>query len=154
MSATYRARVASSRSTFRRKPDVSEVVLHAGLPPYGNVQTPAQEIGNLRDDPLDIRMTNSRSTCAAIQSASTEDQVVGAVRDYLASLSAAEVALMPAGLTTLGRSHAANVVESALELVHREMVEVRGAAEMELIRDAVLVLATAATRLAALAVSA
>lgn len=96
-------------------------------------------------------MKNSRSTCLAIQSASTEKQVLSSVRDYLSSLSPAEVALMPAGLAALGTSRAEEVVQSALQLVHHEMLVPLDAPEAELIKDAVMVFSTAATRLAALA---
>jgi hypothetical protein len=96
-------------------------------------------------------LKNSSSTCLAIQSASTEEQVLSSVRDYLSSLSAAEVALMPAGLAALGTSRAEEVVQSALQLVHHEMMVALDAPEADLIKDAVLVFSTAATRLATLA---
>ena len=96
-------------------------------------------------------MKDSRSTCRAIQTASTEQQVISVVREYLSSLSPAEVALMPAGLSALATSRAEEVVQSALQLVHHEMLVALDAPEAELIKDAVLVFSTAATRLATLA---
>lgn len=96
-------------------------------------------------------MKNSRSTCQAIQSASTENEVLSFVRDYLSSLSPAEVALLPAGLAVLGVGRAEEVVETALQLVHHEMLVVLDAPEAELIKDAVMVFSTAATRLATIA---
>jgi hypothetical protein len=96
-------------------------------------------------------LKNSRSTCLAIQSASTEKEVLSSVRDYLSSLSPAEIALMPAGLAALGTSRAEEVVQSALQLVHHEMLVALDAPEADLIKDAVLVFSTAATRLATIA---
>jgi glucokinase len=96
-------------------------------------------------------LKKSASTCLAIQSAATEEQVVSAVREYLDTLSAEQVALMPAGLTVLARSHAEDVVHTALQLVHHEILSAFDAPEAELIREAVSVFSTAATRLATLA---
>lgn len=96
-------------------------------------------------------MKDSRSACAAILTAATEEEVVLAVRGYLSSFTEAEVALMPAGLTALGTSHAQGVVQGALELVRRDMLAALDAPGADIIRDAVLVFSTAATRLAALA---
>ena len=96
-------------------------------------------------------MKDSRSACAAIQTAATEEEVVLAVRGYLSSFSDAEVALMPAGLIALGTTDAQGVVQGALELVQREMLAALDAPGADLIRDAVLVFSTAATRLATLA---
>jgi len=62
-----------------------------------------------------------QATCVAIQSATTEEQVIAAVRAYLASLSAKDAASMPAALVALARSHAENIVEAALHLVNAEM---------------------------------
>lgn len=94
---------------------------------------------------------DSRATCLAIQTASSEEQVISAVQTYLSSLSAAQAASMPAGLIALGKSHAENIVQSALQLVHDEMLSVLDTPEPDLLREAVTVLAAASTRLAALA---
>ena len=94
---------------------------------------------------------DSRATCLAIQTASSEEQVISAVRTYLSSLSTAEAASMPAGLIAIGKSHVENIVQSALQLVHEEMLSALDTPESDLLRDAVLVLATATTRLASLA---
>jgi hypothetical protein len=96
-------------------------------------------------------MKNTRSTCLAIERASTQEQVIASVREYLSSLSPAEVALMPAGLAALSTSRAEEVVQSAFQLVHHEMLVVLNAPEAGVIKEAVLVFSTAATRLAALA---
>jgi hypothetical protein len=96
-------------------------------------------------------LKDTHSTCRAIQAASTEAQVVAAVREYLGSLSAAELALLPASLTGLGVSHVEEVVQSAVQLVHREMLSALDAPEAALLKDAALVFSTAAQRLAVLA---
>ncbi len=91
------------------------------------------------------------STCLTIQSATTEEQVISAVRAYLSALSAEEAASMPAELIALGRSHAENIVGAALKLVNDEMLSAMDAPGSELLRGPVLVLATASRRLASLA---
>jgi hypothetical protein len=91
------------------------------------------------------------ATCNAIQVATTEEQVIAAVRKYLSSLSDEETASMPAELIALGRSHAENIVGAALKLVNDEMRSVIDAPGSELLRGPVLVLATASRRLATLA---
>ena len=96
-------------------------------------------------------MKNSRSTCLAIENALTQDEVVVSVREYLASLNPAEIALMPPGLAVFATGRAEEVVHSALQLVHHEMAVALDAPEAELIKEAVLVFSTAATRLATLA---
>jgi hypothetical protein len=96
-------------------------------------------------------LKDTQSTCRAIQAATTETQVVALIREYLSSLSAAEVALLPAGLTSLGISHVEEVVQSALQLVHREMLSVLDEPESAFLREASLIFSCAAQRLAALA---
>jgi predicted nucleic acid-binding protein len=59
--------------------------------------------------------------------------------------------LLPASLTGLGVSHVEEVVQSAVQLVHREMLSALDAPEAALLKDAALVFSTAAQRLAALA---
>lgn len=96
-------------------------------------------------------MSSPKAACTAIQAASTEEQVISIVRGYLSSLSAEEVAFLPSGLTALGITHAEEVVQSALQLVHHEMLSVFKAPEAALLKDAAMVFSTAATRLASLA---
>jgi hypothetical protein len=96
-------------------------------------------------------MKDPRSTCLAIQAASTEEQVIVVVREYLSSLSPDEIALLPKGLATLGTNHVEEVVQSAVQLAHHEMLAALNESEAVLLKDAVLVFSTAATRLAALA---
>ena len=96
-------------------------------------------------------MKDASSTCKALQAATSEEQVVALVRGYLGSLSPAEAALLPTGLTALSVSHVEEVVHSALQLVHREMVAVFDAPETLVLKEASLVFTTAAQRLAALA---
>ena len=92
-----------------------------------------------------------QATCHAIQTASTEEQVISAVRTYLSSLSAEEVASMPAELIALGRSHAENIVGAALKLVNDEMLSALDAPAAQIMRGPAMVLATASRRLATLA---
>lgn len=96
-------------------------------------------------------MKDTQSTVRAILAAATESQVVTVVREYLASLSPSQVALLPAGLTSLGISHVEEVVQSALHLVHREMLATLDAPEAVFLKEAALIFSTAAQRLAALA---
>jgi hypothetical protein len=96
-------------------------------------------------------LKDTQSTCRALQAAHTESQVVSIVREYISSLSPAELALLPAGLGSLGISHVEEVVQSALQLVHREMLSVLDAPEAAFLKDAALIFSTAAQRLAALA---
>jgi hypothetical protein len=72
------------------------------------------------------------------------------VREYLGSLTPSEVAMLPAGLTSLGKSHVEEVVQSALQIVHREMLAALDAPEAGILKDASLVFSTAARRLAML----
>jgi uncharacterized membrane protein len=96
-------------------------------------------------------LKDTQSACRAIQSASTEAQVVAIVREYLSSLTPAQLAVLPVSLTALGVSHVEEVVQSALQLVHREMLSALDAPEAALLKDAALVFSTAAQRLAVLA---
>jgi hypothetical protein len=96
-------------------------------------------------------LKDTQSICRAIQAAPTEAQVITVVREYLASLDPTEIALLPAGLIGLGISHVEEVVQSALQLVHREMLSALDAPEAAFLKDAALVFSTAAQRLAALA---
>ena len=96
-------------------------------------------------------MTRSDSACRAIRAASTESEVVEAVSQYIRSLNAGAVALLPVGLLTIGLAHAEEVIHSALELVHAKMIHSKGTPEADTMSEVVLVLTTAARRFAALA---
>jgi hypothetical protein len=96
-------------------------------------------------------MMDSRAACLAIQAASSEKQVISAVREYLSSLSPAQIALLPASLAALGTSHVEEVVQSALQLVYHEMLAALDSPEAAFLKDPVQVFSTAATRLATLA---
>ena len=96
-------------------------------------------------------MKKSDSARRAITSASTESEVISAVRGYLSSLDALEIALLPAPLMALMLSEAEEIVQSALQLVHTALLAARDSSEAELLGDAHLVFAAAAKRLAALA---
>jgi hypothetical protein len=96
-------------------------------------------------------MKKSDSACRAIRAASTEAEVIGALRNYLASLGAAQMALIPAEIVAIGIRHAEEVVQSALQLVHREMLETRDAVDAAVLSEVALVFSTAAQRLTVLA---
>ena len=96
-------------------------------------------------------MKKSDSARHAIKSASTESEVIAAVREYLSSLDPREIAFLPAPLMALMLSEAEEIVQSALQLVHTALLAARDASEAELLGDANLVFAAAAKRLAALA---
>ena len=59
--------------------------------------------------------------------------------------------MLPAGLAALATNHAEEVVQSALQLVHHEMLAALDEPEAAVLKDAALVFSTAATRLATLA---
>ena len=96
-------------------------------------------------------MKKSDSAVRAIRAATTESEVIAAVRDYLTSLDAAQLALLPAEIMAIGMSHAEELVQSALQLVHSEMLAMRDAPEAAVLNEIALVFSTAAQRLAALA---
>jgi Protein of unknown function (DUF3606). len=92
-------------------------------------------------------MKKSDSACRAIRAANTEAQVVAAVREYLASLGPEEVAALPAQVMAFGLHQVEEVVHSALDLVHREMLAMREGPESEVLAEVTLVFSTAAKRL-------
>jgi hypothetical protein len=96
-------------------------------------------------------MKRSDNAVLAIRNASRESQVVEAVQAYLASLDASELALLPEQIVTLALHQTEEVIQSALDLVHREMQGLREAPGAALLSETALVFSTAANRLAALA---
>ncbi len=96
-------------------------------------------------------MKKSDSACRDIRAASTESQVVAAVRAYLASLDPAEVALVPTEIMAFNLSGAEEAVQAALHLVHAQMLGMRDATQYAMLSEVVLVFSTAARRLAVLA---
>lgn len=96
-------------------------------------------------------MKKSTSARSAIRAASTESQVLAAVREYLSSLSASELALVPAGIMALGIGQAEEAIQAALLLLHREKLASKAAPAAAVLKDTALVLSAAAKRLAALA---
>jgi hypothetical protein len=95
---------------------------------------------------------NGHSTCVAIRAASTETEVMSAVRGYLSSLSPDKTAILPPTLVTLGINHAQDIAQAALELAGREALAVADAPEAAFLKDAATVLSTAAMRLAVLSI--
>ena len=92
-------------------------------------------------------MTSSEKACREIRSAKTESQVIAAVREYLDSLGAKDLARLPADLMVLGLAPAEELIQSALQALH----DIGAASKDAGVADAVLVFTAAARRLAALA---
>ena len=91
-----------------------------------------------------------RDTCTAIGGAYSEEQVVSAVKHYVASLTPHEATSMPQAITALGLGHPQSLVQAALHVAQHGLHGRQDVAEHALIKDAVVVLATAAQRLALL----
>ena len=91
------------------------------------------------------------STYQVIRGASTEREVVGAVRDYLGSLDHAQIAAIPANLLSLQINHARDIAAAAVEVARHEATMAPQAPEADLVKDVAMVLSTAAMRLAIIA---
>jgi hypothetical protein len=87
----------------------------------------------------------------AIRAAKTESEVIAAIRNYLATLTEDELALIPAGFKALGLITTDEIARAAVELAQREVLAVGEAPESQLLRDAAAVFSTAAMRLASIA---
>ncbi len=98
-------------------------------------------------------MGNAAPALTAIRLAKTESDVIAAIRDYLASLSAEELALIPGGFRALGLITIDEILQAAVELAQREMLAVAEAPETEVVRDAANVFSTAAIRLATISLA-
>ena len=85
-------------------------------------------------------------TCRAIAAASTESEVVGAVRQYLGMLDLHKVTL-PGTLLSLQVNHAADIASVAVDLARHEATLVQQGPEATLLKDVCTVLSTAAMRL-------
>jgi hypothetical protein len=96
-------------------------------------------------------MKKSDVAVRAIRTASTESHVIAAVRDYLATLDAHEVALVPAEIMAFGLAAAEEAIQSALYLVHTQMLRTHEEVESAVLNDVTLVFSAAARRIAALA---
>ncbi|MGZ5088118.1 MAG: hypothetical protein ACXWGU_13530 [Usitatibacter sp.] len=97
---------------------------------------------------------DKNSACSAIQAASTEGQVVAALRSYLSALDGKKTALLPSSLLTVGMDHAREIAQAAVELAARELIEISDEATAGFLRDAATVFSTAAMRLAVLSTGA
>jgi hypothetical protein len=95
-------------------------------------------------------MRDGQKTCAAIRGATTPEGVIAVLLDYVATLSPAEAALVPASLTNLAAHHAAEVAAAAVDLARREALVENDAPEAEFLKEVATVLSTAAMRLAVL----
>lgn len=96
-------------------------------------------------------MTKSEKACRVIQSAKKESQVVGAVRDYLDSLDASDVAQLPAEVAVLGLTPAEELIQSALQALHNCLAEAGATRKGGIVRETALVFTTAARQLTLLA---
>ncbi len=88
------------------------------------------------------------STCQVIRAASTEGEVIAAVRDYLGTLDHGQLAAIPASLLSLQINHARDIAAAAVELARHEATMAPQAPEAALVKDVATVLSTAAMRLA------
>ena len=95
-------------------------------------------------------MTNSDKACRSIRAAKNETQVLAAVREYLDSLDAKDLATLPAELVVLGLTPAEELIQSALQALHGALPG-SGAKASDVVKETTQVFTAAARRLAALA---
>ena len=96
-------------------------------------------------------MSNSDVACRKIRAASTETQVIAVVREYLASLGAADVAGIPLHVLSSSLVHTEESIHSCIQAVEDAIAAVQGAkSNGNAARGTRLVLTAAARRLAAL----
>ena len=96
-------------------------------------------------------MTKAEKACREIRAATKESQVIGAVKDYIDSLTPADATALPEEILALGLTQAEEVIQSGLQALHSRM-EGRGEkGKNAILSEASLVFTTAARRLAALA---
>jgi hypothetical protein len=88
------------------------------------------------------------TVCQVIRAASTEAEVITAVRSYLSELDPAEVKAIPGDLISLHIHHARDIAAAALELARHEATISQDAPEAALVKDVATVFSTAAMRLA------
>lgn len=98
-------------------------------------------------------MINGQAACVAIQTAATHADVISAVRNYLSSLDARKVALMPPTILTVGIDHAKELAQASIELAHRELAGSLDEPTAAFLKEAATVFSTAAMRLAVLSAS-
>ena len=94
-------------------------------------------------------MTDAASTCRALQSATTTQDVTSIVRTYLAGLGMDKAAILPGTLLALGIDHAQEIAAAALEVARREVQATDSDAVV--LKEVGTVLSTAAMRLVVLA---
>ena len=98
--------------------------------------------------PTKPQLPDCSAVCRQIQSASNEDEIVAAVRNYLSSIDAPSIAALPASLFALQVNQAGDIAAAAVELARREATIAHDAPEAAIIRDVTKVLSTAAMRMA------
>ena len=94
-------------------------------------------------------MTRSDKARRAIRAATTESEVVRAVREYLDSLDMSDVERLPAEILIMGLSPAEELIQLALQTLHAQIKQDNS--KGGILREAALVLTTAARRLSMLA---
>jgi hypothetical protein len=87
---------------------------------------------------------------SAIRNASTEDRVLALVREYVASLAAHELAVVPISLAAKAITDAQDVARISMVLAKHEMLD-RSKLEGGVLKDAAMVFATASAQLSVLA---
>jgi hypothetical protein len=90
--------------------------------------------------------------CRTIGAATTEAEVVAAVRRYLGTLEYRKLAALPASLISLQVNHAADIAAAAVDLVRHEATVAQDTPEAMLLKELGTVLSTAAMRLAVLCI--
>lgn len=117
-----------------------------------DAQGPRGPYDGLPLDCLGMPVKDATSTCVAIRNAQTPAEVVAALRDYVAALNAAGLALVPSMLLTVGVDHAREIAQAALELARREAAAAANDPDAAILKEAAMVFSTAAMRLAVLSV--
>lgn len=95
-------------------------------------------------------MQNPADVRVAIDRARTSSEVLTIVRDFLASLTAEEAALVPAGFIPRGITSVDEVMDAALEISHKELAATANSPEVQALRDVASILGAASTRIAAI----
>jgi hypothetical protein len=88
------------------------------------------------------------SACQVIRAASTEAEVITAVRGYLSGLDHAQLKAIPSDLLSLHVHQARDIASAAIELARHEATISQDAPEAALVKDVAMVFSTAAMRLA------
>ena len=94
------------------------------------------------------KLPDCSAVCRQIQAASSEGEIIEAVRGYLSSIDGSSISALPVSLLSLQASQARDIAAAAVELARREATIAHDAPEAALLRDVTKVLSTAAMRIA------